>query len=115
MYVKWQNQKIKSGFNGAANHLVALLVDDSAKQAHKHDGLQTELGTIKEQYLQTKARNTREFHQGLFWAAVDKKLDILALSPDERNGIEKQILKEVPRPDEDWALWGVTCIPRYDP
>ena len=115
MHVKWQNQKIKSGFNGATNHLVALLVDDSAKPAHKRAGLPTELGTIKAQYLQTKARNAREFHQGLFWAAVDRKLDLLALSPEVRSGIEKQILKEVPRPDEDWALWGVTCIPRYDP
>ncbi|MBW2411434.1 MAG: hypothetical protein JRF72_16675 [Deltaproteobacteria bacterium] len=115
MHVKWQRLKLKSGFNGATNHLVALLVDKSANEAPKHDGLHAELGTIKEQYLQTKATNAREFHQGLFWAAVDKKLDLLALSPDVRNRIEQQILKEVPRPGEDWALWGVTCIPRYDP
>ena len=114
MHVKWQRLKLKSGYNGAANHLVALLVDNSSRGAQARDGLQEELGSIKEQYLQTKATNTREFHQGLFWAAVDKKLNFLALSPDIRNSIEHQILKEVPRPGEDWALWGVTCIPRYD-
>lgn len=115
MHVKWQRQKLKSGSNGAANYLVALLVDNASKAAQTHDGLQEELGSIKEQYLQTKATNTREFHQGLFWAAVDKKLNFLTLSPDVRNRIEHQISKEVPRPKEDWALWGVTCIPRYDP
>jgi hypothetical protein len=115
MHVKWQRQQLKSGFNGAENYLVALLVDNSVKGGRTQDGWQTELGSIKEQYLQTKARNTREFHQGLFWSAVDRKLDFLALSPDVRNRIEQQILKEVPRPGEGWALWGVTCIPRYDP
>jgi hypothetical protein len=115
MHVKWQRKNLKSGFNGAANHLVALLVDRSPKGGQIQEGLREELGSIKEQYLQTKATDTRAFHQGLFWAAVDKKLDSLALAPDVRSAIERQILKEVPRPGEDWALWGVTCIPRYDP
>ena len=25
------------------------------------------------------------------------------------------ISETVPRPDTDWPLWSVTCIPRYDP
>ena len=115
MHVKWQRQTLKSRFNGAENHLVALLVDNPAKGAQTADGLQEELGSIKVQYLHTNVTNTREFHKGLFWAAVDKKLNLLALSPEVRNRIENQIIKEVPRPGEDWALWGVTCIPRYDP
>ena len=114
MRVLWQKHRLKSEFNGTANHLVALLVDRSPAAGQTPHGLQEELGSIKEQYLQTKATNTRAFHQGLFWAAVDKKLDFLALGPDARKTIERQILKQVPRPGKDWALWGVTCIPRYD-
>ena len=114
MHIEWIRRKLKSGINGDANHLVALLVDSSVKGVRIRDGLQAELGSIKAQYLQTKARNAREFHQGLFWAAVDRKLDLFAFSPEVRKGIEQQLLKEVPRPDNDWALWGVTCIPHYD-
>ena len=115
MHVEWQRQKLKSGFNGAANNLIAVLVNNSPSNGQAHEKLVQELGSIKAKYLQTKARDAREFHQGLFWAAVDKKLDFLALAADVRKSIEHQILKEVPRPGEDWALWGVTCIPRYDP
>lgn len=115
MHVKWQRQKLKSEFNGVENHLVAVLEDISAQGAQKGDGLQHRLGSIKEQYLKTKVTNAREFHQGLFWATVDNNLNFLAFSPDVRNRIECQILEEVPRPGEDWALWGVTCIPRFDP
>ena len=114
MLVIWQRQKLGSGVKGAANHLVALLVDNASIGRLTRDGLQEELGSIKEQYLRTKATNTRAFHQGLFWAAVDRKLDLLCLSVDVRYAIERQILKEVPRPGENWALWGVTCIPKYD-
>jgi hypothetical protein len=28
--------------------------------------------------------------------------------------IEAVLLKTVSRPDKDWALWGVTCIPVFD-
>ena len=115
MHVLWQKKILKSKLNGAANHLVASLVERPPAGGQTPHGLQEELGSIKEQYLQTKASDTRAFHQGLFWAAVDKKLDFLALRPDVRNTIERQIIKEVPRPGKDWALWGVTCIPRYDP
>jgi hypothetical protein len=115
MRIVWQKQILKSELNGGANHLVALLVERSPTGEQTVDGLREELGSIREQYLQTKVSNTRAFHQGLFWAAVDRKLDFLALRPDVRNTIERQIIKEVPRPGKDWALWGVTCIPRYDP
>ena len=115
MRVLWQKQRSKSKLNGTTYHLLALLVDQSPATGQTQHELQEELGSIKEQYLQTKASNTRAFHQGLFWAAVDKKLDFLALGSDVRNTIERQIIKEVPRPGKDWALWGVTCIPRYDP
>ena len=57
----------------------------------------------------------RAFHQGLFWAAVDRKLDHLKLDGGLRSRIEAVIAKTVSRPDEDWALWGVTCIPIFDP
>jgi len=106
---------MESKFNGAANLLVASLVGRSPAGKQTSDKPIETLGSIKEQYLQTKATNTRAFHQGLFWSAVDRKLDFLALAPDVRKTLEQQISKEVPRPGRDWALWGVTCIPRYDP
>ena len=46
---------------------------------------------------------------------VDRKLNQLELNTDSRAAIEKQISKKVPRPGDEWALWGVTCIPRFDP
>jgi hypothetical protein len=46
---------------------------------------------------------------------VDKKLDRLGLDSHQRNRIEADIAQRVSRPDEDWELWGVTCIPRFDP
>jgi len=73
------------------------------------------LGEIDEKFLSTNVRNMRAFHQGLFWVAVDKKLDHLKLGARLRNKIEAVILETVSRPDKDWALWGVTCIPRFDP
>jgi hypothetical protein len=56
----------------------------------------------------------RAFHQELFWVAVDKKLDQLNLDAELRNKIEADIIKTVSRPGDDWALWGVTCIPVLD-
>jgi hypothetical protein len=116
MQVRWQRQKDNTGLNGHAVQLVAFLVDQSREKTGRTEKrCIEELGSVKEHFLTIRATDTRAFHQGLFWAAVDKKLDFLALAPDVRKSIEHQILKEVPRPGEDWALWGVTCIPRYDP
>ena len=113
MQIKWQRQKANNGLNGHPVQLIAVLVEQYRKAGQTKERCIEELGSIKEPFLTIRALDARAFHQGLFWAAVDQKLDSLALSPEVRNGIEQQILKEVPRPGGDWALWGVTCIPRY--
>jgi hypothetical protein len=115
MHVKWEKQRLNSGPNGAAINLVATLVDSSPQAGRTQERCIEELGAIKEQFLKTRAKDTRAFHQGLFWVTVDKKLDRLRLDPGERERIEAKIFERVPRPNKDWALWGVTCIPRYDP
>ena len=114
MHVAWRKQKLSSKLNGAGVSLVALLMENYQEAGQSKEKFIEELGVIKESYLTTKAKDTRAFHQGLFWVVVDKKLDSLELESDERTTIEAEILKRVPRPDKDWALWGVTCIPRYD-
>ena len=114
MQVRWQRQKIKNGFNGNTINLVALLVENFCKADRTEETLIEELGRIKEKFLTIKVTDTRAFHQGLFWAAVDKKLDHLKLDPSVRENIEVKLLEKVPKPQDDWALWGVTCIPRYD-
>jgi hypothetical protein len=115
MDVKWEKQIVEAGKNGRGRSLVAVLVEDY------QDGAQTKirdiqpLASIKERILKSNAPDMRAFHQGLFWANVDKKLDHLTLNPAERKKIESKISKTVSRPSGDWALWSVTCIPRYDP
>ena len=115
MDVKWEKQIVEAGKNGRGRSLVAVLVEDY------QDGAQTkirdiqQLGSIKERVLNSNAADMRAFHQGLFWANVDQNLDHLPLKPAERKKIESKILKTVSRPSGDWALWSVTCIPRYDP
>lgn len=87
--------------------LVERQIDDSEKEIER-------LASIEHRFLNVNIRCTREFHQGLFWLKVDKKLCRLEIDKETRAAIESQIAEKVPRPTEDWALWGVTCIPQYD-
>jgi hypothetical protein len=96
-------------------NLEALLVESYQDNGSVKLRLIEHLGAIREKYLASKVRNMREFHQGLFWTVVDKKLDRLRLDPRQRDRVEADISQMVLRPDQDWALWGVTCIPRFDP
>ena len=114
MQVMWRRQNLASEFNGTEVNLVAVLMESYEEAGQTKERSIGELGTIKERYLTTKAIDARAFHQGLFWVVVDKKLDLLDLEPILRNSIETEIFKRVPRPNQDWALWGVTCIPRFD-
>jgi hypothetical protein len=114
MHVTWRRQELSSGPNGTGVSLVAVLMESYQEAGRPKEKFIEELAAIRERYLTTKARDTRAFHQGLFWVVVDKKLDALNLESVERTTIEAEILKRVPRPNQDWALWGVTCIPRYD-
>jgi hypothetical protein len=115
MQVRWRRQKDNNGVNGHAVNLVAVLVEQSREADRTTERLIEELGSVKEHFLTIRATDTRAFHQGLFWAAVEKKLDSLKLESNEREKIELKLLEKVPKPQADWALWGVTCIPRYDP
>ena len=73
------------------------------------------LGTIEERFLEAKEVGIQGFHRGLFWSAVDKTLNDLNIEDVPGNMIESEILKKVPRPATDeWSLWAVTCVPRYD-
>ena len=115
MDVSWKRKKTINGTNGGGVNLVAELVDNYHTAGNTEGNITTQLGIIGEKFLNSKARDMRAFHQGIFWVAVDKRLEQLNLDAKLRNRIEADILKTVSRPDDDWALWGVTCIPRFDP
>ena len=115
MDVRWEKQSVEAGKNGRGRSLVAVLVEDDQGTEKSKMHFVEQLGSIRERMLNSKARDMRAFHQGLFWAHVDKKLNHLTLSPEQRKVIESKISETVPRPNEDWSLWSVTCIPRIDP
>ena len=115
MDVRWEKQIVDAGKNGRGRSLVAVLVGDCQEAEKTKMRFIERLGSIKEQILNSKARDMRAFHQGLFWAHVDKKLDHLALKPEQRKEIESKISETIPRPNDEWSLWSVTCMPRYDP
>jgi hypothetical protein len=115
MDVRWERQRIDSSKNGRGVRLVAVLVASPRIEGEIEERFFEPLGVIGEHFLRSKARDMRAFHQGLFWTTVDHKLDLLMVSSSERKKIESKISETVPRPNPDWALWSVTCIPRYDP
>jgi hypothetical protein len=109
MKVKWEQRDSMENSRQVCLH--AILVDGQT------DDSETEidrLGSIEKRYLSVNIPCTREFHQGLFWLKIDDKLNRLELDEATRKSIEAQIAETVPRPGDGWALWGVTCIPRYD-
>jgi hypothetical protein len=114
MHVKWERVGIEpAGFHNKAR-LVAILNDGLDKAVISLDTSVTELGSIEERFLTARVKTMREFHKGLFWATVDKKLNQLCIDSDVRQEIEAEIAEKISRPNEQWALWGVTCVPRYD-
>jgi hypothetical protein len=115
MHIKWKKQSPQNRIKVKGINLEALLVESYQDNGSVKHRLIEHLGAIEEKFLASKVRNMREFHQGLFWTAVDQKLDRIRLDSRQRERIEADISQMVSRPDEDWALWGVTCNPRYDP
>ena len=115
MDVSWKREKDINGQNCGGVNLVAELVGNYRKAGNARGNFTTQLGAIGEKFLNSKMRDMKAFHQGLFWVRVDRKLNRLTLKPQERQKIESIISETVPRPGTDWALWSVTCIPRYDP
>ena len=94
--------------------IVTLLVEGSFSEEDKNVKVLTKLGSIQERFLSIPISKTRAFHQGLFWAKIDQKILKLGLEEEVRQALETQISEKVPRPGDDWALWGVTCITHID-
>ena len=115
MDVRWKREKVNHGSNDKGFNLVAVLIGNHQKETGSSPHPAILLGSIGEKFLHSKARDMRSFHQGLFWLNVDKQLKRLGLSAEDRDEIVLKLSETVPRPNEDWALWSVTCIPRYDP
>ena len=109
MRVVWQRKKT-SGPRSRIRLTAVLVMEDGDRKKV----VTAPLCSIEERFLETRIRCTREFHQGLFWISVDRYLDTLGLEQHSRNALEKEISQRVPRPGDQWALWGVTCIPHFD-
>jgi len=112
MHVRWERQIANTNGPIAQYQLVALLVEGYL--AEENAKVLTELGVIQERFLRIRISKTKAFHQGLFWVKVDQKFEKLGLKEQVQQALETQICEKVPRPGEDWALWGVTCIPQID-
>jgi hypothetical protein len=114
VYVNWERQTKSTERGRAQYQLVAFLVEGQPSENRKNAQVSIKLGAIQERFLHIRISRTRAFHQGLFWEKVDKIFRKLRLTKNIQETLEVQISEKVPRPAEDWAMWGVTCIPRRD-
>jgi hypothetical protein len=113
--IQWHRRNIPGASAGRNSEIVAVLVEHVNTNGTSHQRVIHELAAIGEHYLSTRARDVRAFHQGLFWVHADRRLATLSLTPEAQKTLEASISATVPRPNPDWALWAVTCIPRIDP
>jgi hypothetical protein len=114
IHIRWERRKTMTEWRMAQYQLVALLVEGSFSEGDENAKVLAKLGSIQERFLSIPISKTRAFHQGLFWAKLDQKILRLGLEEEVRQALEAQISEKVPRPGDDWALWGVTCIPHID-
>jgi len=114
MHVKWEKRSLKKGINRKSINLKAVLVENYQNNGNTQQRIVDNLGDIDEKFLSTNVQNMRAFHQGLFWVVVDKNLDNIGVEADERQKIVAEISATVPKPSDEWALWGVVCCPEYD-
>ena len=114
MYVNWERQTERNGRGKPQCQLVAFLMDGRSSETMEDNQVLAKLGAIQERFLHMRISKTRAFHMGLFWANVDRIFEELCLAKNIQDTLEAQISERVPRPADDWALWGVTCIPRID-
>ena len=114
MNVKWEKKILNRPSNRKRYQLCFFLVENYIEEGKSKEKLVGHLGAIEERFLNSHISDVKAFHQGLFWAKMDKKLDNLKLGAEKRNRVEAEILELVPRPTEEWALWAVTCVPQYD-
>ena len=115
MKVVWEERQAVGRGNRGRDCLVALLVSAPTIDESSEQNVIAQLGAIEKRFLRINIKCAREFQQGLFWKQIESVMDRLALTPEMKDMIVAAISERVPIPGEDWALWGVTCIPRYDP
>lgn len=114
MFVRWERRSLESG-RGRGCRLEAILMQNDEEKGVIKKKIIASLATIEERFLEAKEIGIRGFHRGIFWTEVDKKLKDLNIGNVPRNMIEAEILRKVPRPtSNDWSLYAVTCVPRYD-
>jgi len=109
MMVRWTKSALGHNRRATAYRLDARLLRDDPDE-----GQGEPLASIEERFLTSRELGVRAFHQGIFWAHVDRKLDALDLEPGERDSLEEKIRERVPRPEKDWALYCVKCIPEIE-
>ena len=114
MHVRWERQRASTNGPVTQYQLTALLVEGYKAEENDNAKVLTKLGAIQERFLRIRISKTKAFHQGLFWVKVDQRLEDLGLGEEMQHALEAQISEKVPRPRDDWALWGVTCIPQID-
>ena len=114
MNVEWIKKELRSGRRGKAYRLDAILMKNDPKNTDPEKDRGEHLASIEERFLNSRELGVRAFHQGIFWAHVDRKLDALDLAPAERDAVEEQIKNKVPRPGKDWGLYCVKCIPEIE-
>ncbi len=114
MEIRWEKRDQNAEPADRHARLVAVLVEAHSGSNGHRENVIARLGSIEERFLEVNIAAMRNFHKGLFWTVVDKKLDELGLSVEQRSAIENGIAERIPRPCAEWALWGVTCIPRFD-
>jgi len=114
MHVRWERRITGKKRSLTQYELVALLVEGSFSEENRNAKVLARLAAIEERFMLTRISKTRAFHEGLFWVKVDQKLEKLDLEGEVQQALEAQISEKVPRPGDDWALWGVTCIPEID-
>ncbi|NIV98590.1 hypothetical protein GWN26_05350, partial [Candidatus Saccharibacteria bacterium] len=64
MDVSWKRKKSINGNNVSEINLVAELVGNHHKAGSGSGNFTTQLGSIGEKYLKSRARDMRAFHQG---------------------------------------------------
>jgi hypothetical protein len=112
--IRWEKRDVESDGNRRRTSLVASLMETVQESGLKRNRVIANLGAIETRFLNVAIKCTREFHQGLFWVHAKKKLDDLSLEIEVRAFIEAALAETVPKPGDDWALWGVKCIPQFD-
>lgn len=114
MVVRWARIKSDNSTKRVVYTLCAAVENGHPAPEESQSIFPFQLGRIEEKYLTVNVRTLREFHQGLFWVLVDNNLDKLDIDAAVRSRIEQEVSLKIPRPPEEWALWGVICVPKFD-